>query len=73
MRPAAALLRPVTRRLVYPSRSTRLSPDGASLHLTRECYDLAVRRKAFTRALRARTGLSSAPVGDYLDSHHHQQ
>ena len=34
MRPAAALLRPVTRRLVYPSRSTRLSPDGASLHLT---------------------------------------
>ena len=34
MRPAAALLRPVTRRLVYPSRATRLSPDDASLHLT---------------------------------------
>ena len=39
---------------------------GAHLHPTTECYDLAVRRKAFNRALRARVGLSSAPVGDYL-------
>lgn len=34
MRPVAALLTPLTRRLVYPSRATRLSPDDASLHLT---------------------------------------
>ena len=31
-----------------------------------ECYDLAVRRRAFGRALRAGPGLASAPVGDYL-------
>ena len=48
---------------------TRSAPGrGAHLHPTVECYDLAVRRKAFHRALRARDGLSSAPVGDYLAS-----
>jgi len=41
---------------------------GAHLHPTSECYDLAVRRKAFSRALRARTGMSTAPVREYLDS-----
>ncbi len=43
---------------------------GAHLHPTARCYDLAVRRKAFSRALRVQGGLSSAPVGDYLS---HQQ
>lgn len=43
---------------------------GAHLHPTSECYDLAVRRKAFGRALRVTTGLSSAPVADYLASAH---
>jgi pimeloyl-ACP methyl ester carboxylesterase len=33
VRPLAALLGPVTRRLVYPSRATRTGPDGTSLHL----------------------------------------
>jgi uncharacterized protein len=45
---------------------------GAHLHPTAECYDLAVRRKAFARALRyqpgAEGGLSTAPVGEWLDS-----
>ena len=41
---------------------------GAHLHPTTECYDLAVRRRAFTRALRAREGLACEPVGDYLAS-----
>lgn len=42
---------------------------GAHLHPTTECYDLAVRRKAFTRALRLSAGgLSSAPVGEYVAS-----
>ena len=46
---------------------------GAHLHPTAECYDLAVRRKAFARALRFRPGAggrpSIAPVGEWLDSH----
>jgi len=41
---------------------------GAHLHPTPACYDLAVRRRAFSRALRLREGLASTPVGDYLDS-----
>ena len=46
---------------------------GAHVHPTRECYELAVRRKAFTRALFPKGkgptgGLSSAPVVDYLDT-----
>ncbi|MFC6043446.1 YlxR family protein [Nocardioides hankookensis] len=45
---------------------------GAHLHPTAECFELAVRRKAFGRALRVTAGLSSAPVGDYLASHAHQ-
>ena len=39
---------------------------GAHLHPTSACYDLAVRRRAFARALRLRTGLASTPVGEYL-------
>ncbi|MEO5664847.1 MAG: YlxR family protein [Nocardioides sp.] len=41
---------------------------GAHLHPTPECYDLAVRRRAFSRALRLREGLPSEPVRDYLHS-----
>ncbi len=53
---------------VVPDPDGTAPGRGAHLHPTAECYDLAVRRKAFTRALRAGKGLSSAPVGDYLDS-----
>ena len=53
---------------VVPDPDATAPGRGAHLHPTTECYDLAVRRKAFTRALRAGVGLSSAPVGDYLDS-----
>ncbi|GAB3783113.1 YlxR family protein [Nocardioides ungokensis] len=53
---------------VVPDPAGSAPGRGAHLHPTTGCYDLAVRRKAFTRALRARNGLSSAPVGDYLDS-----
>ena len=41
---------------------------GAHVHPTTECYDLAVRRKAFGRALRVPAGLDSAAVGSYLAS-----
>ena len=57
------------RPVVVPDPTATAPGRGAHLHPTSECYDLAVRRKAFGRALRAPTGLSSAPVGDYLDPH----
>ena len=52
---------------VVPDPTSTAAGRGAHLHPTYECYDLAVRRKAFGRALRVTSGLSSAPVGDYLD------
>ncbi len=61
---------------VVPDPAATAPGRGAHLHPTPECYDLAVRRKAFTRALRfaqgQQGGLSSAPVGDYLDASHDQ-
>ena len=41
---------------------------GAHLHPTIECYDLAVRRRAFARALRCGDGPTSAPVREYLSA-----
>src|ERR671915_2177596 len=54
---------------VVPDPDGTAPGRGAHLHPTAECYELAVRRKAFARALRVTQetgGLSSAPVGDYL-------
>jgi len=56
------------RPAVVPDADGRLPGRGAHLHPTTECYDLAVRRKAFARALRLEGGPSTAPVGDYLRS-----
>ena len=42
---------------------------GAWLHPTPECLDLAVRRKAFGRALRVEALLEVAAVGAYIDAH----
>ena len=61
------------RPVVWPDPEGTAPGRGAHLHPTPGCYDLAVRRKAFSRALRVQGGLSSAPVGDYLDSHQEQQ
>jgi uncharacterized protein len=47
----------------------RLPGRGAWLHPTPECLDLAVRRKAFGRALRVKAFLEVAPVGAYIDAH----
>lgn len=41
---------------------------GAHLHPTTACYDSAVRRRAFPRALRSGTGLGTAPLEHYLAS-----
>ena len=59
--------------VVVPDPDATAPGRGAHLHPTPGCYDLAVRRKAFSRALRVEGGLSSAPVGEYLDTHQIQQ
>ena len=56
---------------VVPDPTATAPGRGAHLHPTAECFELAVRRKAFGRALRVTTGLSSAPVAEHL-SHAHQ-
>ena len=53
---------------VVPDPDATAPGRGAHLHPTAECYDLAVRRRAFTRALRHDGALSTAPVGDFLAS-----
>ena len=55
---------------VVPDPTATAPGRGAHLHPTAECYELAVRRRAFTRALRQAgpSGLSPAPLGDYLTS-----
>jgi predicted RNA-binding protein YlxR (DUF448 family) len=54
------------RQVVVPDPDGTATGRGAHLHPTSACYDLAVRRKAFGRALRAGTGIDSAPVGEWL-------
>ena len=51
---------------VVPDPRGSLPGRGAHLHPTTACYDLAVRRRAFARALRLEQGLVSTPVGEYL-------
>jgi uncharacterized protein len=56
---------------VLPDPTGTAPGRGAHLHPTSECYELAVRRKAFARALRAPVasgGPSSASVGEYVAS-----
>jgi predicted RNA-binding protein YlxR (DUF448 family) len=55
------------RPAVVPDPTATAPGRGAHLHPTTGCYDLAVRRKAFTRALRLEGGLSAVPVGEYVD------
>ena len=46
----------------------RLPGRGAWLHPTPECLDLAVRRKAFGRALRVKALLDVAAVGAHINA-----
>ena len=59
------------RLVVVPDPQGTAPGRGAHLHPTTACYELAVRRKAFGRALRIQGGrvpgeLDSAAVGDYV-------
>jgi uncharacterized protein len=61
------------RQVVVPDPQGTAPGRGAHLHPTTACYELAVRRKAFGRALRPSGGrvpgqLDSAAVRDYLAS-----
>ncbi len=56
------------RPAVVPDPRAIRTGRGAHLHPTSACYDLAVRRRAFGRALRAPVGLDSEPVASYLAS-----
>ena len=57
---------------VLPDPDGTATGRGAHLHPTTACLELAVRRKAFPRALRYAGGsgaaLSTAPLARYLDS-----
>ena len=63
------------RPAVVPDPDGTAVGRGAHLHPTPESYELAVRRRAFSRALRITggngVGLTSTPLGDYLDSRAH--
>ena len=51
---------------VVPDPTATAPGRGAHLHPTTACYDLAVRRRAFARALRSGAGLATGPVGEYV-------
>jgi predicted RNA-binding protein YlxR (DUF448 family) len=51
---------------VCPDPDGRAPGRGAHLHPTTECFDQAVRRRAFTRALRVSVALSDAPLREHL-------
>ena len=53
-------------REVVPDPSGRLPGRGAHLHPTLDCLQLAVRRRAFTRARRVEPGLSTASVEEHV-------
>ena len=57
---------------VVPDPQRRLPGRGAHLHPTPACLALALRRRAFPRALRVSGSLASGPLEEYvarLDQH----
>ncbi len=57
---------------VVPDPERRLPGRGAHLHPTPACLALALRRRAFPRALRAPGPLASEPVEEYVAQLDHQ-
>lgn len=52
---------------VVPDPGHRLSGRGAWLHPSTECFEQAVRRKAFVRALRLKAGPDVSAVAAHLE------
>ena len=55
---------------LVPDPQGRAPGRGAHLHPTLECLELALRRRAFPRALRVTERLSSDAVREYLQQQH---
>ena len=55
--------------VVVPDPERRLPGRGASLHPVVSCLDLAVRRRAFGRALRCSTAPDHTAVADWVREH----
>jgi len=53
---------------ILPDPQARLPGRGAYVHPSPACFELARRRRVFTRALRAAGPLSLAPLAEYLAS-----
>ncbi|TCO51852.1 hypothetical protein EV646_101848 [Kribbella antiqua] len=64
--PADLLRMTVSGGLVLPDPAHRAPGRGAHLHPVAECFDLAVRRKAFPRAFRVPGPLDASAVRDYV-------
>ncbi|CAA9341903.1 MAG: COG2740: Predicted nucleic-acid-binding protein implicated in transcription termination [uncultured Nocardioidaceae bacterium] len=62
-----------TAHMVVPDPDRSAPGRGAHLHPTGRCLDLAVRRRAFTRALRHPGPLDTAAVRDWIEQHAQQQ
>ncbi len=60
-------------REVVPDPGGRLPGRGAHLHPTVDCLHQALKRRAFTRALRAEAGCSSARVEEHVQQLAEQQ
>ncbi|MBD3913325.1 YlxR family protein [Nocardioides hwasunensis] len=61
------------RPALVPDPGRRAPGRGAHVHPTQECWELAVRRRAFSRALRSGVTLAGAPVEEHLRSIQHDQ
>jgi predicted RNA-binding protein YlxR (DUF448 family) len=51
---------------IVPDPQARQPGRGAYLHLSLACFELAQRRRAFSRALRAQGSPSTAPLASYI-------
>ena len=65
--PADLLRMTVSGGLVVPDPERRAPGRGAHLHPTIECFDLAVRRKAFPRAFKVRGALDPKRVREHVE------
>ncbi|WP_344231882.1 YlxR family protein [Kribbella hippodromi] len=64
--PADLLRMTVSGGLVLPDPGHRAPGRGAHLHPTTECFELAVRRKAFPRAFKVPGPLTVTGLQEYL-------